>query len=242
MPRRAVGRQTSHQRSRNLVTIRMSQNEELIQRASELTPLDLPVGVYIVRHDGRFVQCNRRAREILNLPLDEELDDSIERFYKSPEERDRIHNELLKAEDKGLYLEKLLIFEVGGREVIVRDFTRSLKDADGNVIGYVCCMIDVTGAERSNRLLDALPAGVYKLDDSDRCETANKAFARILGYDSPEEIEDKPSSDFYVHPSEATKLRQLVEDNHPQPVTSFIAEMHKKDGEKIFVNISACPR
>jgi PAS domain S-box-containing protein len=217
----------------------MSQDDELIRLASELTPLDLPVGVYIVRRDGRFVQCNPRAREILNLPFGEELDDSIERFYQSPEERDRIHDELLKAEDRGLYLEKLLTFEVGGREVIVRDFTRSLKDAEGGVLGYVCCMIDVTEAERSNRLLDALPAGVYKLDADDRFETANKAFARILGYDSPKEIENEPSSDFYVHRSEATKLRKLVENKHPEPVTNFVAEMYKKDGEKIFVNINA---
>lgn len=217
----------------------MSQDEELIRLASELTPLDLPVGVYIVRRDGRFVKCNRRAREILNLPLDAELDDSIERFYQSPDERNRIHDELLKAEDRGIYLEKLLFFEVGGREVIVRDFTRSLKNAEGDVLGYVCCMIDVTEAERSNRLLDALPAGVYKLDADDRFETANKAFARILGYDSPKEIESKPSGDFYVHREEAAKLRNLVKEKHPEPVTNFIAEMHKKNGDKIFVSINA---
>jgi PAS domain S-box-containing protein len=217
----------------------MSQDEELIRLASDLTPLDLPVGVYIVRRDGRFVKCNWRAREILNLPLEEELDDSIERFYQSPEERNRIHDELLKAEDGGIYLEKLLSFEVGSREVIVRDFTRSLRDVEGNVLGYVCCMIDVTGAERSYRLMDSLPAGVYKLDADDRCETANKAFARILGYNSPEEIENKPSSDFYVHREEAERLRKMVEEEHPKPVTNFVAEMYKKDGEKIFVNINA---
>ncbi len=217
----------------------MSEYEELLRLASELTPLDLPVGVYIVTRDGRFVQCNRRAREILNLPLEGEVRGSIESFYQSPQERERIHEELLKAEERRTYLEKLIVFEVGERETIVRDFTRSLRDAQGNVIGYVSCMIDVTEAERSNRLLDALPAGVYKLDADDRCETANKAYARVLGYDSPEEIESKPSSDFFVHPTEATKLRQLVEDRHPEPVTNFITEMHKKDGEEIFVNLNA---
>jgi PAS domain S-box-containing protein len=219
----------------------MSKNEELILRASELTPFDLPVGVYVVQRDGRFVKCNRRAREILDLPLEEhqELDDTITRFYRSPAERDRLHYELLEAEEKGLRFEKLLALEVGGREVIVRDFTRSLRDAEGNVIGYVTCMIDVTEAERTYRLLDVLPAGVYKLDADDRCESANKAYARILGYDSPHEIEGKPSSDFFVDRAEAARLRQLVEEMHPDPVTNFIAEMRKKNGEKIFVNINA---
>jgi PAS domain S-box-containing protein len=214
-------------------------NEELIRLASELTPLDLPVGVYIVRRDGRFVECNRRAREILNLPLEGDLDDSITRFYHSPRERDQIHDQLLKIEERGLYLEKLLVFEVAGREVIVRDSTRSIRDSEDNVIGYVSCMIDVTEAERSYRLLDALPVGVYRLDAQDRFETANSAFARILDYDSPEEIANKPSSDFYANPEEAAKLRRLVEQSHPEAVTNFIAEMHKKDGEKIFVSINA---
>jgi PAS domain S-box-containing protein len=167
------------------------------------------------------------------------IEDSITRFYHDPAEREKMHEELLEAEARGLHLEKLLAFEVDGQEIFVRDFTRSLKDKEGKVLGFVCCMTDVTAGERSNRLLDSLPAGVYKLDANDNCETANWAFARILGYDSPNEIDGKPSSSFYVNQTEAARLRTLVVERHPDPVTNFIAEMCKKNGEKIFVNINA---
>jgi PAS domain S-box-containing protein len=217
----------------------MSENEQLLRLASDLTPFDLPIGVYVVTRDGEFVTCNRRAREILHLPLEGEVKDSIARFYHDSTYREKIHEELLEAETRGLLLEKLLILDVNGQETFVRDFTRSLKDKEGKVLGFVCCMADVTAGERSNRLLDALPAGVYKLDANDNCETANRAFARILGYDSPDEIDGKPSSDFYVTQADAARLRQMVEERHPEPVTNFIAEMRKKDGEKIFVNINA---
>jgi PAS domain S-box-containing protein len=217
----------------------MSENEELLKLASDLTPFDLPVGVYVVTKDGRFVNCNRRAREILRLPLEGSVEDSIARFYHDPENRERMHEELLKAEALGHYLEKLIPFEVNGYEIFVQDYTRSLRGKDGQVLGYVCCMTDVTAGERSNRLLDALPAGIYKLDADDNCAKANWAFARILGYPNPESIEGKPSRDFYVDKDEAARLRKLVEDKHPEAVTNFIAELRKKDGETIFVNINA---
>jgi PAS domain S-box-containing protein len=218
----------------------MSENEQLLRLASDLTPLDLPVGVYVVTRDGHFVQCNRRAREILHLPLEGDLgEDSITRFYNDPTYREKMHEELFEAEARGFYLEKLLNFEVEGREIFVRDFTRSLRDSEGKLLGFVCCMTDVTAGERSNRLLDSLPAGVYKLDADDNCETANWAFARILGYDSPDEIDGKASSDFYFNQAEAARLRKMVMEKHPDPVTNFIAEMCRKDGQKIFVNINA---
>jgi PAS domain S-box-containing protein len=217
----------------------MSEDEKLLLLASELTPFDLPIGVYVVNKDGRFVMCNRRAREIFRLPLKGEINDSITRFYRNPERREEMHRELSKLEAHDRHLEKLLDFEVNGREIFVQDFTRSLRDKNGEILGYLCCMTDVTEGERSNRLLDSLPAGVYKLDADDNCEQANRAFARILGYDSPEEIAGEPSSKFYVSPAEADKLRQMVEAQHPDPVTSHIVELRKKDGETIFVNINA---
>lgn len=218
----------------------MPENDELLRLAKELTPFDLPIGVYVVTVDGQFRACNRRAREIFNLPPDGDLTDfSIGHYYDDPTKREKIHKELERAEAKGSQLEKLLPLKINGGEIVVRDYSRSVKDKDGNVLGYVCCVTDVTEEVRSRRLLDALPAGVYKLDANDHCEAANDAFARILGFDSADEIEGEPSSRFYVNQRSADELRSRVEAEHPEPVTNFIAEMCRKDGDRIFVNINA---
>src|SRR5688572_27977199 len=111
----------------------MSENEQLLRLASDLTPFDLPIGVYVVTQDGDFVTCNRRAREILHLPLEGEVKDSIARFYHDPTYREKMHEELLEAEARGLHLEKLIPLEVNGQEIFVRDFTRSLRDKEGKV-------------------------------------------------------------------------------------------------------------
>jgi PAS domain S-box-containing protein len=219
----------------------MSENKELLRLASDLTPFDLPIGVYVVTKDGRFVNCNRRAREILRLPLEGAVDDTMARFYRDPRQREAISREVESLEARGLHLEKLITLDVGGgREIFVRDFTRSLGSAGEGVLGFVSCVVDVTEGERSNRLLDALPAGVYRLDENDNYEQANRAFARILGYASPDEIAGRPSGEFYVNPEEARKLRRMIIAQHPEPVTNFIAELRKQDGrETIFVNINA---
>lgn len=218
----------------------MSENEQLLRLANEFTPFDLPIGVYVVTSEGHFVECNRPAREIFRLPLKGELTGlSIHSFYDDPSQREEMRQELLRSEAEGRPFEKILSLTVNEQEIFVRDFTRSLRDKEGNFLGSVSCMIDVTDGERSERLLRALPAGVYKLDANDHYETANRAFARILGYDSPVEIDGKPSSDFFVNQAEAARLRQMIKDQHPEPVNNFIAEMRRKDGEKIFVNINA---
>lgn len=217
--------------------------EELLRLARERAPFDLPIGVYVVTKDGRFVECNRRVREILGLPLEGEVDDNITRFYpkshQTEAKREAMHQRLLEKEAEGRYLENLLPLEVGSREVFVQDFAHTLRDAEGEVLGYICCLTDVTEVERSNRLLRLLSAGVYKLDAEDRCEDANWAFARILGYDSPDEITGRPSSDFYVNQAQAAELRRRIEEAPAKAVTNFIAELCKKDGEKIFVSINA---
>lgn len=218
----------------------MAENDQLLHLAKELTPFDLPIGVYVVTVDGQFLACNRRAREIFHLPPDGDLTEfSIGHYYDDPTQREKMHKELERAEEKGDQLEKLLHFRVTDKEIFVRDFSRSIKDHNGRVLGYVCCVTDVTEEVRSRRLLAALPAGLYKLDANDNCEAANDAFARILGFDSADDIEGEPSSRFYVNAGFAAELRSRVEAEHPKPVTNYIAEMRRQDGDTIFVNINA---
>lgn len=216
-----------------------SEREQALRLARRLTPFELPVGVYVVTRDGRFIECNQQVRQILRLPAAGEVDASIADFYADPAERDRLHAEIERLDTEGRYMHKIIPLKVGGREIFVEDFSRVLRDEAGHIWGYLCCMVDVTEGERYNRLFETLPAGVYKLDENDRSVQANKAFARILGYDSTDEIADRPVDDFYVDRGEAARLRRLIEEKHPEPVNNFVAELRKKNGEAIFVNINA---
>ncbi|MDQ1612953.1 MAG: hypothetical protein QOG00_2884 [Pyrinomonadaceae bacterium] len=215
----------------------MSQSEELLQVAKNYTLFDLPVGVYVITKDGRFVDCNQQVREILSLPATGPIEASMVSFYCDASQRETIHEQLAKHGGESAPLKFVLPLKVNGREKFVEDYTRPMRDAAGEVLGYICCMVDVTDEYRANRLFESLPVGAYQLDAEDRSVHANRAFARILGYQSPEEIEGRPVKDFYVHPHEADVLRELID--RTKTVEKYVSELRKRNQETIFVQVSA---
>jgi PAS domain S-box-containing protein len=215
----------------------MSQSEEVLQVAKTYTPFHLPVGVYVITRDGRFVDCNRQVREILSLPLHGPVDASMVNFYCDATQREALHEQVARHDHERTPLKFVLPLKVNGREKYVEDYSRPIYNQAGEVLGYICCMMDVTDEYRANRLFESLPVGAYQLDAQDKSVHANKAFARILGYQSPAEIEGRPVKDFYVHPHEADALRELID--RQQSVEKYVSELRKRNGETIFVQVSA---
>lgn len=214
------------------------QRKEVLQIAKNCTPFDLPVGVYVVTKDGHFVDCNRQVREILSLPPTGPLEVSMADFYSDASQRDAFHEQLAAHDEgAGIPLKFVLPLKVNGREKYVEDYARPIRNEAGQLLGYICCMLDVTDEYRANRLFESLPVGAYQLDAHDRSVHANKAFARILGYRSPAEIEGRPVKDFYVRPSEADQLRELID--RTKTVEKYVSELRKQNGETIFVQVSA---
>lgn len=116
---------------------------ELEQRTSFL---DLPIGVYVVAPDGRFVACNRSVRSLLNLPLEGPVDASLADFYADPSLRDGLLRQAIAADEKGSFIEKAIIaLRVGDREIYVEDYCRPLKSPNTyEITGYLGCLVDIT--------------------------------------------------------------------------------------------------
>jgi two-component system sensor histidine kinase SenX3 len=219
-----------------------SDHDKLRRLAGSLTPFDLPIGVYVVNRDGRFIKCHERVREMLRLPPDGETESSILDFYRDPEQREKLAGRLAEQERAGsarAWLEKeVLEFAVEGREVFIQDHTRSLRDPDTNAtMGYICCMVDVTEEENYRRLFDRLPIGVYRLDARNHIEQANQAMCEMLGYQSADEVEGRPTRDFYADPDDAPAFQKLMDEEHT--VIDHRLRLKKKNGEHIYVSISA---
>jgi len=204
-----------------------------------LKPFDLPIGVYLVTREGRFLECDRRVREILKLPLEGPPDASILDFYRNPADRECLIRKTEEAEARGGYLERELIgFQVEGREVFVRDYCRPLRDRVSNtIVGFVGCLVDVTEEERYQRLFECLPAGVYQLDADDRLVRVNEALVRMFGYASRAEMEGCSVRELYRDPEDADALRVLVQKEGR--VVKHVEELVKKSGEIFLASISA---
>ncbi len=81
--------------------------------------------------------------------------------------------------------------------------------------------------------------GIYQTAPDGYCVTANSALAKILGYDSPEELMEniKDMGKLYVEQDRRTKFIQLMQTN--SFVTGFESQVYRKDGSKIWVSESA---
>jgi len=81
--------------------------------------------------------------------------------------------------------------------------------------------------------------GIYQTSPEGRCITANRAFAYIMGYSSPEEmitsLEDMGR--LYVEPGRRDEFARLLRKN--AVVTGFESQVYRKDGSTIWVSESA---
>jgi PAS domain S-box-containing protein len=209
----------------------------VLREVQKLTLFDLPIGVYVVTEDGYFVECNNQVREILGLSTADLTDRSIKEFYLDPSQREEILRGIREVEDRGRWMEATIPLNVAGVKKYIEDYTRSIRNDKDDIIGYVCCMVDVTKEEHYKRLFMSLPVGVYQLNERDEFSEVNTAFVNILGYSSAEEIIGRHVKDLYVNPEESDELRKLVTEKGSE--VNYKAELRRRDGESIFVAVSA---
>jgi PAS domain S-box-containing protein/putative nucleotidyltransferase with HDIG domain len=112
-------------------------------------------------------------------------------------------------------------------------------------------MEDITGRKESEEALKNSEAkyrnifenaveGIYQSTIDGRIITANAAFARMAGYDSPEELIESVKdmgTQLYVHPEDRKRLVEISETKGF--ISGFEVEFYKKDKSKFWIVINA---
>jgi PAS domain S-box-containing protein len=123
-------------------------------------------------------------------------------------------------------------------------------DAKGKPIGFWGISRDITERKRAEekllkseakyrRLVEDAQEGLYQSTPKGRFLTLNPAFARMIGYDSSEEVMatiTDIAQQLYVNPDDRKKLLEMV--NEKGSVTDFETKYYKKDGSRIWVSIN----
>jgi PAS domain S-box-containing protein len=94
--------------------------------------------------------------------------------------------------------------------------------------------------EKYRGIFEGAVAGIFQSDLSGRYLSANPAMARILGYDSPQELLTSVtdiSGQIYVNPEDRQAFRHLIEQQGV--IQNFACEVYRKDHSKIWVSVSA---
>jgi PAS domain S-box-containing protein len=133
----------------------------------------------------------------------------------------------------------------------VRAFIYPVKDAGGNVQEVVLVHEDITermeaeeerrrAEEKYRSIFENAVEGIFQTTVEGRFVTANPTLARMLGYDSPEELLENVSNiaeQLYVDPERRTEFGRLV--RRDGFVRGFEIQAYRKDGSVMWASMSA---
>ncbi len=121
--------------------------------------------------------------------------------------------------------------------------TRCALEAIGAQIGGLIARLQVEDAlkkseEKYRAIFEGAPFGIIRRTLKGKSISCNPFVARMLGYESPEELLSTVSDirEFYVDPEDFRKLNEAVLEEGI--VSNFETELRRRDGERIFVSLT----
>ncbi|MBN1473294.1 MAG: PAS domain S-box protein [Syntrophaceae bacterium] len=234
------------------ITERKIAQENLFKKHEELETMieSSPIMIFFKDKENRFTRVNKSLLEMTGLAKEE-----IE--GKSNDElKPRQAADLLKQDREIIATGKPLIGDVEPIKTrkgvkILRTDKVPYRDKNGNIIGIIGFSVDITeqkkaqdalreSEEKYRSLVENAQEGVYQTTPDGKFITVNKAFARILGYNSVQEIlksvTDIPNQ-LYVYPQDRERLLKIV--GKYGSVTNFELQLYRKDGSRVWLSLSA---
>jgi PAS domain S-box-containing protein len=163
-----------------------------------------------------------------------------------PELRDQQQNKILETLRAGGRIEQFETVRVSktGKRIDVSLSISPIKDSTGKIVGYAGIAHDITQRKRAEEallsseqryrlLFERNVAGVGIASRDGRLLNCNDGWARILGYESRDDLRGRHASEFYFNPAE----RQLLVDELLEKGVLFSRELklRRKDGTPIWV-------
>jgi PAS domain S-box-containing protein len=147
------------------------------------------------------------------------------------------------------YLENPVLTKTGEERLIAWHNT-VLRDESGKIVATLSSGEDITERRRAEEglrkaeeqyrnVFDQALEGIYRSSPEGRCLTANPAFAKMLGYDSPQDIVlsvTDAAHQLFVDPADRLRYSRQLEEN--EIVRGYESQLVRKDGTTIWVSAS----
>lgn len=146
----------------------------------------LRFGFYRVTYDGKFIECDSKAREIFGIPEGEEdvSKYSIRDLYVDEWERERRLEKL--EEDRNQTISGTLSIRIGGKNKLIFDICWCEKPMQEKCV-FTGLTSDVTSRAIFSEMFDEFPMGLYEFLE-DEIVRVNKKMLDILGFRDTNEI------------------------------------------------------
>lgn len=219
-----------------------------------------PVGYLILNDSAMIIQTNNtfaemvgsRIGDVVNRPFQRFLDEAdvsrflmqYRSFFKRPE------NKLFEFRMKGKTSRDLIDVTIKGRRDQI-ELPWAGRDFGGGVKYLLLTITDITRLKRAERkiqasekkyrnIFESAPVGIFKSTPEGKLIEANGALARMLGYDSPEELiafanEVGLGEAIYVDPEDRLTLIEQHRDNVGW--LKYERRYRRKDGGTVTVHL-----
>lgn len=219
----------------------------------------LPDPTFVIDGEGKVISWNRAMEDMTGIQAELILGKG-DYEYSLPfygERRPILINLLLdpranlsELEENGRALSGMaFIPDLRGRGAYLYWTASALYDSRGNIVGAIESIRDITGqklmeqavarAEKKYRnIFENSVSGIYQITVDGRFVSLNLSFAKMLGYDSPDDLMNTVTSvsELYVHPERRAELLRIVDGQ--EAVREFEVEYFRKNKSIIWVALN----
>ncbi len=204
------------------------------------------VMILVSDREANIELINKKGAEILEVDQEKIIGKNFIEVFEKPEETEESKIRYLKIMEGEIQLEgdyeNTII--VNGKEKIIFWHSTLLKNEKGENTGLLSSGIDVTKErllrkelemERNKyrNLFENNIAGVFLSTIDGEILECNKYFAKLLGYEFPEEIKSRNAKELYLTPKERENfIKRIKKEKH---VFSHELTVKKKNGEIAYI-------
>ncbi|HXW99036.1 MAG TPA: PAS domain S-box protein, partial [Methanomicrobiales archaeon] len=206
-------------------------------------------GVWVFDNDFTTIYANEQMARMLGVLPGEMLGRSISDFV-FPDDRAQVNEVFAKIGNGRIPDTELRFRRKDQRESWLRVAAGPFFDVEGQRVGFTGIFSDITTSRKAeaavrqaeakyHSIVEFAVEGIYQIDTKGRFLTANPAMARVLGYESVEEMlasVTDTANQLWVSP--AQRRQYLTKLREEELVNGFEAEYFRKDGGRIWVSLS----
>lgn len=192
----------------------LEESEARFRRLAEAAP----VGIYRAAPDGSVTYLNKTWAEKIGLTVEETLGDGWKRALAACPCDESLSS---LSEPGEIQMREVIFRAADGSDMWVRIVNSPERDEEGELLGFIGAVIDITEQRRastelaeSKRLFEALaalsPAGIFRTDIKGHVTYVNPAWLTLAGLDHDEAIGAGWGAT--VHPDDLARLSHEVAD------------------------------
>jgi PAS domain S-box-containing protein len=197
----------------------------------------LPIGVYRLDAEDRFVEVNQAWCEMLGYKSVDEVKGKLaEEFYADPEEAHKFR-EYISHQDSVID-RRLKLQKKNGEHIYVAVSAFKDSSSEGEYTGRAGTMMDVSKEERYKSILEGVPVGLYiarEVKGEDFIQDFNRKFIELLEFDCEDDARGFKIKDLHNSPEEYNKFIEAIYLSPNHLLNGYKLKVKTRKGrEKIF--------